>query len=73
MRNDQDERKANLKLYGKYGGMVANLVAVILIGVYLGRYLDGLVGTNQPFITIGLIMVGLIAAITRIYKQISED
>ncbi len=46
--------------YLKYSGMAFQMAAAILLGVFLGRYLDGCWHTD-PFLTVGCTLLGVFA------------
>lgn len=49
-----DERAAIYKVYGIYGGAGFQLVAAVLLGVYLGRKVDEALDTKPLFLLLGL-------------------
>ena len=57
------KNKENLKYLAKYSNLAFQMLAIILVGVFGGRKLDGLINTEFPIFTVILIPVSVILAI----------
>ncbi|WP_071393285.1 AtpZ/AtpI family protein [Bacillus tuaregi] len=51
--------------------ILSQLVGTILVGIFLGRWLDGLIGTAPLFLILGL-LIGLTAGIFAIFHTIQH-
>lgn len=69
----QERRKSAIKAVGKYGGMAFQLLGACLAGVFIGRWLDGLMGLERPTWAIFLTIFFMIASLYLIYKQLLSD
>jgi hypothetical protein len=67
-----DDNQDNVRLMAKYGGLVAQITVALLLAVYGGQWLDNLVGSPQPYITIALVFLALGTSFYGVYKQVSE-
>lgn len=59
--------------YLKYSGLAFQLAAVIVLGVFLGRYFEALLQWERPFIQVLLILIFFIGFIYKLYLQTLED
>jgi len=59
--------------YLKYSGLAFQLAAVILLGVVLGRYLEGLLELEKPIIQVLLILVFFVGFVYKLYIQTLND
>ena len=60
-------------LYLKYSGLAFQMVAVVLVGIYLGRFLESFFGLNKPIIQLSLILLFFVAFIYKLYIQLQQD
>lgn len=58
----KNERKYPLRAYALMTGILSNLVGSILVGIFLGRWVDRLWDTEPLFLIIGLLL-GLAAGV----------
>ncbi|WP_453992994.1 AtpZ/AtpI family protein [Bacillus nitroreducens] len=58
----KNERKYPLRAYALMTGILSNLVGSILVGIFLGRWVDRLWDTEPLFLIVGLLL-GLAAGI----------
>lgn len=74
MSNDQDSKKSNGKHnpYLRYGGMVFQMLTVILLSAWGGSWLDGHFQTEKPFWTLGCAFAGVILSMVLIIKDINR-
>lgn len=59
--------------YLKYSGIGFQLIAVILIGVFLGKYLDKRFENETPYITAGLILVLLVIFLVKLIRDLNAE
>jgi ATP synthase protein I len=60
------------KSYIKYSSMGIQMVALIIILTFIGRYIDYKIENNIPIATIVLILFGLIAAMYYMIKTLKN-
>jgi F0F1-type ATP synthase assembly protein I len=59
-----------LRTYSKYSGIAVQMVVVILVAVWGGIKLDELAGTEKPIFTAILSLLGVVAAIYTVIKDL---
>ena len=68
--NNKNEVNKNLKLYSKYSSIAAQMLVVILLGVFGGIKLDEWIGWNFPVLTVILSILAVIFAIYLVTKDL---
>lgn len=58
-------------LWIKYSGLGFQLAALVLVGYYLGTYLDKLAGFQKPVITLLLILLLFSAFMYKLYMELT--
>jgi len=61
--------KDNLEGYAKYSGIAFQMIATIGLAVWLGIYLDERQGLSQPWWTLGLTTMAVIASMISVIKN----
>lgn len=61
--------KENVEGYAKYSGIAFQMLASIGLFVWLGTYLDKKMQTSQPYWTIGLTLMAVVASMVSIIKN----
>lgn len=56
-----DEKEARAKSYMKYSGMAFELVALMVVAVFLGKQLDKWLDMSKPYGTAGVLVLFLVA------------
>jgi ATP synthase protein I len=51
------------KSYAKYSGMAIQMVVILLLFVYGGKWLDGYFDTGKPYFTLGFSLLGIALAL----------
>jgi F0F1-type ATP synthase assembly protein I len=64
---DEKDKNSKKKTYMHYSGMAYELVAILIVGVIAGKKLDAWLELDKPYMTLGLLMVFLIAYFVRLY------
>ena len=67
--NKNGKKPKKLPDYAKYSGMGLQMLAIMLAGVFGGKYLDKLISTPFPVFTLVLTLVGVAAAIWYFIKD----
>lgn len=65
---DSKEKK-DLEGYAKYSGIAFQMIATIGLAVWLGLYLDEKQELSQPYWTLGLTTMAVIASIISVVKN----
>ena len=68
----EKERKTLLALTAYVGALGLLLVLPVVIGAYLGRWLDSLFAGYSILWTLSLILVGVVVGVVNVYLMIKE-
>lgn len=68
--NNKNEARNNLKLYSKYSSIAAQMLIIILIGVFGGMKLDQWIGWHFPVFTVILSILAVMFAIYIVTKDL---
>lgn len=68
--NNKNEARNNLKLYSKYSSIAAQMLIIILIGVFGGMKLDQWIGWLFPVFTAILSILAVMFAIYIVTKDL---
>lgn len=68
--NPQKSKKPPFNSYARYSGIAFQMLAIILLGVYLGLRLDRWVHWEFPVFTISLSLVSVVLAIYFVVKDL---
>jgi ATP synthase protein I len=73
MENNQkkEKQKNPPKEFAKYGNIAFKMIAIILIGVFGGRKLDGWLKSKFPVFTLSLTLLSLAGAFYSMFKDIN--
>ena len=55
--------------YGRYGALGIQMVAVILVFLFGGHWLDGRLGLKTPWLTVLGVFIGIAGAIWLLFKE----
>ncbi|MDX5585619.1 MAG: AtpZ/AtpI family protein [Aureibaculum sp.] len=69
--NNQKQKKQLLK-YARFSGIAFQLGATIYVAAYVGKWLDNKFLMEKKIFTLVLILIGLIASIWSINKQLKK-
>jgi F0F1-type ATP synthase assembly protein I len=69
----QKQSKSPLARAGSAGRIASGLVLPILAGFFLGDYLDNKIGWSGPWMTLTLLMLGVIAGFGWLYRISIRD
>ena len=69
--NQKKDDKQRLRLIAKYTSAAFQMAAIIVLGAFLGRYLDNTLDT-KPILTIIILLVSVIAALYFFIKDITK-
>ncbi len=61
--------KENVEGYAKYSGLAFQMIASIGLFLWLGTYLDKKMETSQPYWTLGLTTMAVIASMISVIKN----
>lgn len=59
--------------YLRYSGLAFQLVVLILAGAWLGDWLDERLQTQQPYFTAALSLLGVLAGMYQLYRDLTKD
>ncbi len=70
--NDNPPKKKSLSGYARYSTLGFSMIAIILLGVFGGRWADGQLGMKIPIFTAGCTILALIFALYYLIKEITR-
>lgn len=59
--------------YLKYAGMAFQMFVLFMLAIFLGKKLDQVLSLEQPYMTIVLILLALIAYIYKLYMDVIRN
>jgi len=62
-----------VKAYLRFSGMAFQLIAVILIGYFVGKWIDRKLESDKPYATAGLILVMISVYLYTMIKQLNQN
>lgn len=69
----EKENRNKSTTYLKYGGLAFQLMGIVAISFFLGRYIDTKLGFSQPYIAILLIISTFTGYMYKLYKELFND
>jgi F0F1-type ATP synthase assembly protein I len=63
------KNKENVESYAKYSGIAFQMIVSIGLFVWLGTYLDKKMETSQPYWTLGLTVMAVVASMISVIKN----
>ena len=70
---DPDNNSDRLRSVARYSGIGAQMAATIGLSTWAGYWLDKHFQTNTPWFTLGLMLLGLFAALYNVIRAVSKD
>lgn len=67
---DDSRKREYLKLYGKYSGMIFQMIVIVMIGTFGGRELDKLFKMEHPVFTIILILFSAFLSLIYFFRNL---
>lgn len=71
--NKPPSKKKLFEQYARYSGLAFQLVAVTLLGVFIGQKLDKRFSPDQPIFTLIISLIFIVIAIVLIIRQIMKN
>ncbi|WP_375416255.1 AtpZ/AtpI family protein [uncultured Hymenobacter sp.] len=62
-----------LRAFAKYSGIAFQMLATIGLSAWLGTWLDGHYHTRNPWFTISLMLLGLLAALYQVIRSLTKE
>lgn len=72
-KDDSSESSENFNSYLKYSGIVFQLIGIILIGWWIGSWIDEKMGTPQPYWTAGIILFFILAFLFSVVYNLTKE
>lgn len=72
---DKEELKeadSMMKLYGRYGALGLQMVAITVLSIWAGHWIDGQLGWKFPVFTLLMAVFGLAGAIWYLYREVMK-
>jgi len=67
------DKTRNSRAYLRYSGLAFQLVATILIFVYLGRWLDQYIENETPWFTLLFAIIAVVGSMYRLIKGLTKE
>jgi F0F1-type ATP synthase assembly protein I len=71
--NPQPAGSDRLRALAKYSGLAFQMLAIIGGSAWLGTWLDGRFQTKNPWFTIGLMLLGVFAAVFQVIRGLTRE
>ncbi|GAA4352095.1 hypothetical protein GCM10023185_11420 [Hymenobacter saemangeumensis] len=62
-----------LRAFAKYSGIAFQMLAIIGLSTWLGLWLDRHYQTKTPWFTIGLMLLGVFAALYQVIRSLTKE
>ena len=72
-KNSLRKQQKQPNYYLKYSGLAFQFLAAILLGFWLGKWLDVKYATEKPWFTMAFMMLFLVATLFKTIKDISNE
>jgi ATP synthase protein I len=72
-KSPEEKRRSATRAVARYSGMGFQLLAACLIGVFLGRWLDGYFRMERPLFAVFLTVLFMIASLVAIVRQLLRE
>lgn len=69
---DKGSRTKNTRAYLRYSGLAFQLIATILIFVYLGRWIDQSMENETPWFTLLFAVIAVVGSMYRLIRGLSK-
>ncbi|TGE05342.1 AtpZ/AtpI family protein [Hymenobacter fodinae] len=70
---ETDSSSDRLRSFARYSGIGIQMLATIGLSTWAGYWLDGHFHTKTPWFTIGLMLLGLFAALYNVIRSVTND
>jgi ATP synthase protein I len=67
------DKTKNTRAYLRYSGLAFQLIATILVFVYLGRWIDQSMGNSTPWFTLLLALLAVVGSMYRLIKGLTKQ
>lgn len=72
-KNDQKPRQSdNIKPYLRYSGLAFQMLGAMVVAAFVGMRLDAYAGTANPWFTIGLLVVAVVASMVLVIVSLTK-
>ncbi|MCB0494909.1 MAG: AtpZ/AtpI family protein [Cyclobacteriaceae bacterium] len=72
-KNSSKKKQKPLKNYLQFTGLAFQIAAALLIGYWIGHWLDNKSGAEKPWFTVGFMVFFLIATMVRVIRELSNE
>jgi F0F1-type ATP synthase assembly protein I len=72
-KNPEQKRQNNVKPYVKYSGMAFQMIGALVIAAYAGMKLDDYAGNENPWFTVALLLIAVIATTVLTIVSITKN
>ncbi|MAJ89919.1 MAG: hypothetical protein CMD08_01400 [Flavobacteriales bacterium] len=70
MRENQDKKKRQLKSYAHYSSLVIQMACIIILGAFIGDYIDAKNSLDKPVYTIIFSLVSIFLSLYYVFNKI---
>lgn len=72
-KNSLKKQQKPLKNYLQFTGLAFQILAALLIGYWLGAWLDARMQNDKPWFTVSLMAFFIIATLVRVIREITHE
>ncbi|MCC6410412.1 MAG: AtpZ/AtpI family protein [Saprospiraceae bacterium] len=69
----EERRKSAIKAAARYGSMGLQLFGACLLGVFIGRWIDGRMLWEKPYGAVFLTLLFMLASLVSIFRQLMRE
>ena len=71
-KNSQQNKQEQRNRYVQYSGLATQIVAIVVAGVYTGKWLDANMENDKPLATIFLTLFSIVASLYYLVKKVKQ-
>lgn len=71
--NQRENNQKTTNAFVRYSGMAFQMIVVLLVAAYSGQWLDGHFQNKQPWFTLVLLLIGVVASMYLIIKTVTKQ
>ncbi|WP_046243986.1 AtpZ/AtpI family protein [Hymenobacter terrenus] len=64
---------SRVRAFAKYSGIAFQMLAIIGLSTWLGTWLDAYYQLRNPWLTIGLMLLGVLVALLQVIRSLTKE
>ena len=69
-KSPEEKRKSAIRNWARYSGLALQLLVACLVGVFIGRWLDGYFQLERPLFAVFLTIFFMVGSLVSLYYQL---